>query len=50
MNKLQWNLNQSTQFVIQENASENNVCEMADILSRGGEGLTLQVHISVHDK
>ena len=34
-NKLQWNFNQNTKFCIHENASENIVCEMAAILSRG---------------
>ena len=36
-NELQWNLNQNTELFIQENASENIVCEMAAILSRGNE-------------
>ena len=34
-NKLQWNLNQNTKLFIHENASENIVCEMAAILSKG---------------
>ena len=34
-NKLQWNFNQNTKLFIQENASENIVCEMAAIFSRG---------------
>ena len=34
-NKLQWNLNQNLYIFIQENASENVVCEIAAILSRG---------------
>ena len=34
-NKLKWNFNQNTNFFIHKNASENNVCEMAAILSRG---------------
>ena len=34
-NKLQWNFNQNTQLIIHENASENIVCEMVAILSRG---------------
>ena len=34
-NKLQWNFNKVTQFFIHENASENIVCEMVAILSRG---------------
>ena len=34
-NKLQWNFNQTTKFFIHVNASENVVCEMAAILSRG---------------
>ena len=34
-NKLQWNFNQNTKPFIHENASENVVCEMAAILSRG---------------
>ena len=33
-NKLQWNLNQNTTFIIHKNVSENIVCEMAAILSR----------------
>ena len=32
-NKLQWNLNRNSNIFIQENAFENNVCEMASILS-----------------
>ena len=35
MNKFQWNFNQNTKLFIHENASENVVCEMAAILSRG---------------
>ena len=31
-NKLQWNFDQNTKFIIHENASENVVCEMAAIL------------------
>ena len=34
-NKLQWNFNQNKKLFIHENASENTVCEMAAILSRG---------------
>ena len=34
-NKLQWNFNQNTKLFIHENASENIVCKMAAILSRG---------------
>ena len=34
-NKLQWNLNRNTNIFIHENAFENNVCKMADNLSRG---------------
>ena len=34
-NKLQWNPNQNAKLVIQENASENIVCEKAAILSKG---------------
>ena len=34
-NKFQWNFNQSTKLFIHENASDNIVCEMAAILSRG---------------
>ena len=34
-NKLQWNFNQYTKLFIHEKASENIVCEMAAILSRG---------------
>ena len=34
-NKIQWNLNRNSYVFIQENASENIVCEMAAILSRG---------------
>ena len=36
-NKLQWNFNQHTKFSNHENASENIVCEMVAILSRGDE-------------
>ena len=36
-NKLQWNCNQNKTLVIQEKASENIVCEMAAIKSRGNE-------------
>ena len=36
-NKLQWNFNQNTRLFIHENASENIICEMAAILSRGDE-------------
>ena len=36
-NKFQWNSNQNTKLFIHENASENIVCEMAAILSRGNE-------------
>ena len=34
-NKLQWNFNQNATLFIHKNASENIVCEMAAILSRG---------------
>ena len=34
-NKLRWNFNENTNLFIHENASENIVCEMAVILSRG---------------
>ena len=34
-NKLQWNFNHNTDLFIHENASENIVCEMTTILSRG---------------
>ena len=34
-NKLQWNFNQNTRLFIHKNASENTVCEMTSILSRG---------------
>ena len=34
-NKLQWHFNQNTKLYIHKNASENTVCEMAVILSRG---------------
>ena len=34
-NKLQWNFNKNTKLSIHENASENIVCELAAILSRG---------------
>ena len=37
--KLQWNFNQSAKHFINENASENIVCEMAAILPRGGDEL-----------
>ena len=36
-NKLLRNYDQNTKLFIQENASENIVCEMAPILSRGDE-------------
>ena len=36
-NKLQWNFNQNTKLFIHENTSENIVCQMAAILSRGDE-------------
>ena len=35
--KFQWNSKQNTTLFTQENAFENVVCEMAAILSRGGE-------------
>ena len=38
LNKLQWNFNQNTRLFVQENASENIICEMVAILSRGGGG------------
>ena len=34
-NKLQWNFNQNTNFLIHEIASEKIVCEMVAILSKG---------------
>ena len=34
-NKLQWNFNRNTKLFIHENASENIVCKIAVILSRG---------------
>ena len=34
-NKFQWNFNQNSNILIIENTSENVVCEMASILSRG---------------
>ena len=34
-NKLQWNFNQNTRLSIHQNASENIVCEMEAILSKG---------------
>ena len=34
-NKLKWTFNQNTKLFIHENASENTVCEMTAILSRG---------------
>ena len=34
-NKLQWNCNQSLKLFIRENASENIICELVAILSRG---------------
>ena len=49
-NKVQWNFNQNTKLFIQKNASENIVCEMASILSRGRwvkEFLTLFLSQSV---
>ena len=39
-NKLQWNFIRNTKLFIHENASENIVCEMAAILSRGRDELT----------
>ena len=36
-NKLQWNFNQNTKLFIHANASENIICEMVAILSRGDE-------------
>ena len=35
LDKLQWNLNQNTKLFIHENASENVICVMAAILSKG---------------
>ena len=37
MNKLLWNFNKNTKVFINENASENIVCEMVAILSWGDE-------------
>ena len=37
-NKIQWNSNQNTKFIIRENVFENVVCEMAATLSWGGGG------------
>ena len=34
-NKIQWNFNQNTKFSIRENVSENIVCEITAILSKG---------------
>ena len=34
-NKLQWNFNENTKLFIQENASENIICEKVVILSKG---------------
>ena len=34
-NKLQWNFNRNTKLFIYENVSENIICEMAAIFSRG---------------
>ena len=34
-NKLQWNFNKNTELFIHKNASQNTVCKMAAILSRG---------------
>ena len=34
-NKFQWNFNQNTEIFIHENASENIICKMSAILSRG---------------
>ena len=36
-NKFQWNINQNTKLFIHEKASENIVCKMTAILSRGDE-------------
>ena len=33
-NKFQWNSNQNSNIFVQENAFENDVCEMVSILSR----------------
>ena len=37
MNNFQWKLNRNSNIFIQENAFENDVCEMAAILSSGYE-------------
>ena len=48
-NKLQGNLNQNTKFFIHENASENFVCKIAAIFSRGrGVDGTINKHITDH--
>ena len=42
-NTLQWSFNQNTNIFIYGNASENIICKMADILSKGNE-LTMNQH------
>ena len=46
-NKVQWNFNQNKKLFIHENAFENVVCEMADILSRGRwvNGIDGHIHL-----
>ena len=43
-NKIQWNFHQNTKLFIHKNASENIVCEMAAIVSRGDE--LIKVHLN----
>ena len=42
MNKLQWNLRQTSYIFIQENAFETVVCEMAAILSQKMESQNIR--------
>ena len=45
LDKLQWNFNQNTKLSIHEKASENIICEMVAILSRG-RGVKIQcIHL-----
>ena len=44
-NKLQWNFDQNTTLFIHENVSENIVCEMAAMFSRGDELTGLSWHV-----
>ena len=46
-NKFQWNCYQNTKLFIHENVSENIICEMAAILSRGDELIAMSYQISI---